>query len=75
MTVVLKTEAEALVRQLLATGRYETPDDAVCAGLKKLQETTEAESFPAGSLQATFTNERNSEELLLLKGSSLTIEE
>ena len=74
MTVVLNGEMEILVRRLMASGRYTNADDAVCAGLKKLEESTGLESFPPGSLQATLTNERNAEELLLLKGSSLMLE-
>ena len=74
MTVVLKDEMERLVRRLMASGRYENADEAVCAGLKKLEECAGFESFPPGSLQGTLTNERNAEELGLLRGSSLMIE-
>ena len=74
MTVVLKGEMEALVHRLLASGRYGSAAEAVAAGLKKLDEGTALESFPPGSLRATLTDERNAEELLLLKGSSLTLE-
>ena len=74
MTVVLKGEMEALLHRLLETGRYGNAAEAVAAGLKKLGESTSPESFPPGSLEATLTDERNAEELLLLKGSSLTLE-
>jgi Arc/MetJ-type ribon-helix-helix transcriptional regulator len=79
MNVSLSTESEAIVHRLTALGKFCDASEVVQAGLRKLEaELTghEAgiESFPPGSLAAFFTDERNAEELALLKGSSLKIE-
>jgi putative addiction module CopG family antidote len=77
MTVVLDKEIETLIGRLVASGRFHTPNEAVRAGLRKLESEEalplEFESFPEGSLAKFFTPENNSEERQLFKACSMAV--
>jgi Arc/MetJ-type ribon-helix-helix transcriptional regulator len=79
MTLTLSAKAEALIQQLIASGEFQNPNDAVEAGLQKLMErktTLElVERFPPGSLAKYYTEENNAEEARLMKGCSFIIED
>jgi hypothetical protein len=79
MVLTIPDSAEASIQRLLSTGRYNTVPDVIEAGLRAL-ETQSApelpiEKFPPGSLLHLFTPEQNAEESVLVKGSSLTVED
>jgi hypothetical protein len=78
MTVVLDKELETLITRLVTSGRFQTPTEAVGAGLRKLDREecipSAFESFPEGSLSKFYTPENNSEERELFKACSMTVE-
>ena len=79
MSTTLTGDLEALIKRLMASTRYRGKAEVVRAGLRKLEavgQTSEAlEHFPQGSLRRRFTAKRNADELSLLKGSSLAMED
>lgn len=79
MNVTLTRHLQALVERLLASGRFRDRNEVIRAGLRKLEEDFrvlgDLEQFPPGSLRRSFTARRNAEELSLLKGSSLAVED
>ena len=80
MSISLNARDEALIKRMLASGQYRNRSELVRAGIRKLAQeqkraSSKDERFPAGSLLHLFTPRRNAEELALLKGSSLLIED
>lgn len=80
MTVTLTRRDKAIIERLLASGRYRNRNQLFRAGLRRLAQepkrrASARERFPSGSLLHLFTPRRNAEELALLKGSSLLVED
>jgi Arc/MetJ-type ribon-helix-helix transcriptional regulator len=80
MTITLSDREEALVKRMLASGRYRDGNELIRAGLRKIAEednvqNTDVEQFPVGSMLYLFTEDRNAEEGALVKGSSLLLED
>jgi hypothetical protein len=78
MTVVLDKDLETLIGRLVASGRFDSPQEVVGAGLRKLEGeelTASFESFPEGSLSKFYNPENNSEERELFKACSMVVED
>ena len=79
MVLTIPDSAEASIRRLLSTGRFNTVPDVIEAGLLALEnqdwQLPAIERFPPGSLLHLFTPEQNAEESILVKGSSLIVED
>ena len=80
MTITLTQREEALVKRMLASGRYRNRAEVIRAGLRKIEEEDKigienADLFPVGSMLYLFSVERNAEEEGLVKGSSLLLDD
>ena len=80
MVFTLTRHDQVLIERMLASGRYRNRSELVRAGIRRLAQEPKRrpaarERFPAGSLLHLFTPLRNKEELALLKGSSLLVED
>ena len=80
MVFTVTRRDQVLIERMLASGRYRNRSELVRAGIRRLAQEQQhrasaRERFPAGSLLHLFTPLRNKEELALLKGSSLLVED
>jgi putative addiction module CopG family antidote len=66
MNVALTHYFEALIKRLIASGRYNNASEVVRAGLRQLEET-EGELFLPGSLKHLYTREENARETKLAR--------
>ena len=79
MILTIPESAEASIQRLLSTGRFNSVPDVIEAGLRALENQTNPapliEQFPPGSLLHLFTPEQNAEEIALVKGSTLIVDD